>query len=349
MNGGDQGTKKNLDMICKVLGKDKVDIYYLHQKAGKSKLIEYIKGALFIPFGYFFGLTPTKVKDIVCTAKKYDYVFIDRSIFGIVARELKRANYIGKIITSFQNVEVHYMDAKISKHTPLRNVLINCADKNDKWSCTYSDKVIVLNERDRYEIQKRYKRIAEITIPVTLEDQLSYKPNLTKLTGNCPKCLSIGAYFTPNNEGILWFVKNVLPHVNVEYKIVGKGMERLKRDYPEELKDIEVISDVPSLTPYFEEAEIMILPIFSGSGMKVKTCESLMYGKNIIATDEALQGYDIVEGISAWRSNTPEEFICCIKDFIQYPKPYFNKEARTCFLENYSNQSVERKFKELLS
>jgi len=169
------------------------------------------------------------------------------------------------------------------------------------------------------------------------------------LTRKRPLCLFLGAYFLANNEGILWFMQHVYPQVDVEVKIVGRGMAKLKEEQPELLRDIEVVSDAPSLTPYFEEADMMVLPIFAGSGMKVKTCESLMYGKNIIATDEALEGYAIEEGVSAWRCNTVDEFVQTIQDFAQHSRPRFNQAARQCFLENYSNEAVENKFKELLS
>lgn len=350
MNGGDQGTKKNLEMLGRVIGEENVEVYYLHDKAGKSSIVEYAKGAMLMPFGYFLGLTPAKVKDIVRKAEGKDFVFIDRSIFGVVAKELKKANYKGKIITSFQNIEVLYMEAKMPQYIPFRNVLIHCADINDKWSCDCSDTVIVLNERDKAELQQRYHRTAEVEIPVALADtRKEVKPDTKVRTGQRPFCLFLGSYFLANNEGILWFMRNVYPHVNVEVKIVGRNMGKLKEEQPELLRDIEVISDAPNLQPYFEEADLMVLPIFSGSGMKVKTCESLMYGKNIIATNEALEGYQIKEGVSAWRCNTPEEFIACINDFAQHPRPRFNKQARQCFLDNYSNEAVEKKFKELLN
>ena len=349
MNGGDQGTKKNLDALRAVLGEANVEVYYLHDKAGRSSLLEYIKAAFYLPFGYFLGLTPKKVRQIVRKAEEYDFVFIDRSLFGVIAKALKAADYKGKILTSFQNVEALYMDAKMPKHLPLRSVLICCADKNDRWSCAFSDVVIALNERDKVELQKRYQREADVLIPVTLSDRLETEPDKTIQTNKRVKCLSIGAYFGPNNEGILWFVENVLPYVDVDYKIVGKGMAKLKEENPELLREIPVISDAPSLAPYFEGADVMVLPIFAGSGMKVKTCESLMYGKNIIATDEALEGYAIKEDVSAWRCNTAEEFVQTIQNFAQHPRPRFNQAARQCFLENYSNTAVEKKFKELLS
>ena len=350
MNGGDQGTKKNLEMLGRVLGDENIEVYYLHDKAGKSSVMEYAKGAALMPFGYFLGLTPAKVKDIARKAQGFDYVFIDRSLFGVVAKGLKEAGYKGRIITSFQNTEVAYMEAKMPKRLPFRGVVIRCADRNDRWSCRCSDKVIVLNERDKNSLQNLYGRTAESMIPVAMKDKCNGQKNNKKaMTSPKLRCLFLGAYFLANTEGIIWFMRNVYPQVDVEVKIVGRGMGKLKEEQPDLLRDIEVVNDAPDLEPYLEWADVMVLPIFAGSGMKVKTCESLMYGKNIIATDEALEGYAIEEGKSAWRCNTPEEFVQTIQDFIQHPRPKYNEAARQCFLENYSNDAVERKFKELLS
>lgn len=349
MEGGGQGALKNYNALCSLLGEQNVVPYYVHDDDKKRSLKSYIEGIMYMPFGYYFGLTPRRVRSIVEMAQDYDFVFIDRSLFGVIAKQLKANGYQGKIITYYHNVEAVYIDAKINKFIPFRRVLIRCADRNDRWGCVYSDKVIVLNERDNMELQKRYSREADILIPVTLKDQLSSPQDTQIMTSKKPKCLSIGAYFAPNNEGFLWFVKNVLPHVDVEYKIVGKGMNRLKQENPKLMRDIEIVSDAPSLTPFFNEADMMILPIFSGSGMKVKTCESLMYGKNILGTDEAFEGYKIVEGESGWRCNTVEEFIECINDFAQHPRLRFNQAARKNFLDNYSIESVEEKYKELLS
>lgn len=349
MNGGDQGTKKNLDMLRRVLGEKNVEVFYLHDKAGKSSLWEYVKGAMLMPFGYFLGVTPAKVKNLAHKAQGYDFVFIERSLFGVIARGLKAAGYKGHVITSFQNTEVAYMEAKMPQHMPFRSVVIRCADKNDRWSCDYSDTVVVLNDRDRASIQTLYHRTAEVTIPVAMEDRYKEKKeNLQEMTNPQLKCLFLGAYFLANTEGIVWFMKEVYPQVDVEVKIVGRGMGKLKEEEAELLEGIEVVNDAPDLVPYLEWADVMVLPIFSGSGMKVKTCESLMYGKNIIATNEALEGYEIEEKVSAWRCNTAEEFVDCIKAFEQNPRPKYNPSARRLYMEKYSNQAVENIYKELL-
>lgn len=344
--GGEQGSQKNFDAIAQIAGEENVTTWYIHDETLRKTIVDYAKGAFFIPFNYFFGLNPSNVKRIVDEAKNYDVVWIDRSVFGIVAKKLKEQGYEGKIITFFHNVEVPYFEAKLGKKIG-RRFLLRCVDRNDYYSCHYSDKIVALNPRDEKELSKRYGRQADVLIPVAFKDKYLKDHYPQESTSVQPLCLFLGAYFPPNNEGILWFVKNVLPQVNIHLRVVGKGMARLKAEEPM-LKDIDVVSDAPDLLPYFEEADIMILPIFKGSGMKVKTCESLMYGKNIIATDEAFMGYEVDYDLVGGRCNTADEFIACIKGFENKPRPRFNAYSRQMFLEKYSEEAVIGKFREVL-
>ncbi len=346
LEGGEQGSQKNYNVLSQLVGEDNITTYYIHDENKKKSVLDYAKGALYFPFNYYFGLTPRRVKEIVTMSKSYDVVFIDRSVFGIVAKELKQSGYQGKIISFFHNVEVPYFEAKLGNRFG-KGLILRCIDANDRYACQYSDKTIALNPRDDNELYQRYGRKADVLIPVAFKDKYQREKYSEEMTRPQPLCLFLGAYFPPNNEGILWFVQHVLPHVNVKMKVVGKGMARLKEEEPS-LKDIEVISDAPDLLPYFEEADMMILPIFKGSGMKVKTCESLMYGKNIIATDEAFVGYDVDYDTVGGKCNTAEEFITRIKDFENTPRPRFNAYSRQMFLEKYSEEAVVEKFREVL-
>ena len=344
--GGEQGSQKNFDAITQIVGKKNVTALYVHDENKRKSVWDYLKGSFFFLFNYYFGLTPSKVKKIVTEADSYDVVWIDRSVFGIVAKKLKSHRYSGKIITFFHNVEVPYFEARLGKK-PGKGFILRCVNKNDNYSCHYSDKIIALNPRDDDELFKRYGRRADVLIPVAFKDKYKKDSYPQETTSSRPLCLFLGAYFPPNNEGILWFVKNVLPQVNIHLKVVGKGMARLKAEEPM-LKDVDVVSDAPDLLPYFEETDIMILPIFKGSGMKVKTCESLMYGKNIIATDEAFMGYEVDYDLVGGRCNTADEFIACIKGFENKPRPRFNAYSRQMFLEKYSEEAVIGKFREIL-
>lgn len=346
LEGGEQGSQKNYNVLSQLVGEDNITTYFIHDESQKKSVVDYAKGALFFPFNYYFGLTPKRVNKIVDLAQSYDVVFIDRSVFGIVAKKLKENGYKGRIISFFHNVEVPYFEAKLG-NKPGKSILLKCIDHNDRYACQYSDKTIALNPRDDDELFARYGKRADVLIPVAFKDKYQREQYSEETTGAQPLCLFLGAYFPPNNEGIVWFVQNVLPHVNIRMKVVGKGMARLKAEEPL-LKDIEVISDAPELLPYFEKADIMVLPIFKGSGMKVKTCESLMYGKNIIATDEAFEGYEVDYDRVGGKCNTAEAFIARIKDFETTPRPRFNAYSRQMFLEKYSEEAVVEKFREVL-
>jgi len=93
--------------------------------------------------------------------------------------------------------------------------------------------------------------------------------------------------------------------------------------------------------------ENMIFPIFQGGGMKVKTCEALMHGKNIIGTGEAFRGYEVdFEKVGA-KCETAEDFI---KAIIEFPKRFtskFNEYSRNLFLEKYNNDVVFKQFTDL--
>lgn len=344
--GGEQGSQKNFNVLSGLVGEDNITTYYIHDENKKKTLHDYLQGAIFFPFNYYFGLTPKRVKEIAHLADNYDVVFVDRSVFGIIAKKLKKHSYKGKIITFFHNVEVPYFEAKLGNKMG-KSIILKCIDANDRYACQYSDKTIALNPRDDKELYERYGKKADVLIPVAFKDKYFKDAYNEDTTGKIPTCLFLGAYFPPNNEGIVWFVKNVLPHVNIKMRIVGKGMSKLKMEEPL-LKDIEVVSDAPDLLPYFEDADIMILPIFKGSGMKVKTCESLMYGKNIIATDEAFMGYEVDYDQVGGKCNTAEEFIACINNFCRHPRPKFNAYSRQMFLEKYSEEAVTESFRKVI-
>ena len=345
--GGEQVSQKNYDVLCQLLGPDNVLTYYIHDENRKRTLMDYVKGAVWFPLGYFFGLTPARVNEIITMSKGYDYVFVDRSVFGIIAKKLKKAGYQGRVICFFHNVEYLYFKAKLGNR-PWRFIITHCADRNDRWACRYADRMIALNKRDQEVLAQRYVRSADVLIPIAFRDKYQRQQYPQQMTGKRPLCLFLGAYFEPNCEGIEWFAKNVYPHVDVEMRIVGKGMSKIRDKYsiPPE---VEVVSDAPDLLPYFEEADIMVLPIFKGSGMKVKTCESLMYGKNIIGSDEALEGYELDYDKMGGKCNTPHEYISTIQSFIDNPRPRFNRYCRDIFLSKYSEESVIESFRKILS
>lgn len=340
--GGGIANSRSRKMLTDYFGSENVYERYILDESTKRTLWDYLQAALLFPFNYHNGLTPNKVNNIVKEAKSFDFVFLSTSVIGIIAKKLKESGYKGRIITHYHNVESIYYDAQVPQWLPGKGFIVKCAAHNDEYGCRYSDKVITLSQRDSDYLEKHYGRRADAIVNVSMEDR--FKPVDTEVMTERPlRCLFVGAYSIPNNDGVLFFVKQVLPYVDVRLKVVGRGMAKLKNDN-KCMKDIEVVSDAIDLQPYFEEADFMILPIFSGSGMKVKTCESLMYGKNIIGSKETFEGYHLDPERIGGLCNTAEEYINRIQYFINHPTKRFNQYARETFLRNNSEESTRNLF-----
>lgn len=73
-----------------------------------------------------------------------------------------------------------------------------------------------------------------------------------------------------------------------------------------------------------------------------------MYGKNILASTEAFEGYELDYDKVGGLCNTADEYIAKINHYSQAPIPQFNRYARQIFLEKYSEDVVLEKFKALL-
>ena len=343
--GGGIANQRMIHTLQKLFGTDNVEQTYILDEEKGRPLWSYGLAVALFPFNYHNGITPQKVKRIVGLAQSYDYVFLSSSVLGILAKKLRESGYKGIVITHYHNVESIYYDAQMPRWLPGRQVVVNCAARNDEYGCRYSDFVVTLSQRDANYLNKHYHRQADAIIGIAMDDQ--FQPvDTSVLTNHRPHCLFLGAYSVPNNEGVLFFVQQVMPHVDVEFTVIGRGMSRLKKEN-ECMSEIEVVSDAPDLRPFIEAADFMILPVFAGSGIKVKTCESLMYGKNILGSDESFEGYDLDASKVGGRCNTAEEYIERLNYFISNPVPRFNAYSRSIYLKNHTEESQNAVIKSL--
>lgn len=349
-NGGEQLTDTNFSYLTHILGDKQVDSFAVNS-IFRTSLLQKIIDFLQCCRSYHKGLNAAKIKNITTLAKNYDYIYIDRSVFGIIAKKLKETSYQGKIITFFHNCEYHYYQDRYKSYNPLKFWILRCVRTNEKAAVMYSDKIITLNSRDQRDIESYYHRKSNYIIPISIHQ--IYIPNETILDipmSQPLNALFVGSFFPANIDGILWFIRKVLPFTNLKLKIVGKDMKKLLSYLSEtDLSKIKIAENVPDIKPFYENADITVLPIFKGSGMKVKTCEAMMYGKYMIGTTEAFEGYDIDFHKAGALANTDSEFIEAIKNIKHQNLNRFNQYNFDCFKQKYAAEITLQKFKEVLS
>ena len=195
--GGVALSMTNLKIIKEIFGIEQVDEYAIHDISIKKTVFDKLKGVFPFFRGMFYGITTQRLREIHSLSHNYNIIFIDRSVFGIIAKYLKKNNYKGKIFTFFHNFEPIYFRDKVSVVNPLKPIIIKCARKNELWSCQYSDIVIALNQRDNQLIQQHYNRYADVLIPISFKDK--YIPSdfqKQRPFENPPICLFFGTNFT---------------------------------------------------------------------------------------------------------------------------------------------------------
>jgi glycosyltransferase involved in cell wall biosynthesis len=201
-----------------------------------------------------------------------------------------------------------------------------------------------LNEKDAKRLQLLYGRKADAIIPITMKDDYTTPSQVQSIVTKGKEALFVGSYFFGNTQGLKWFCNDILPHTDAHLTIVGSGMDAFVNDITV-TSQITIHSNVPDLTPYYEAADFVVLPITTGGGMKVKTAEALKYGKYIIGTCEALEGYNVNDSI-ATICNCTNDFIQAISRFV--PGQKFIPAARNLFQEQYSYQASLERFKNIL-
>lgn len=287
-------------------------------------------------------ITPKMEKELLKFIKDYDidFVLFSGSTFGRTTKKIKKQSPNTKVLCYMHNIEKNYARKLYKREGIFYSTYYLATCINEKMAVKYADKVINLNKRDADLLFEEYGRKSDMIIPVLFEDD--YDENKHRTVNKKDYLLFVGALFGPNEEGIRWFIDNVMPESKLPLKVVGKGFEKIRDELTKD--NVEVIGTVDDLSVYYNECLAMVMPIPYGDGMKVKTAEAMMYGKTILASTEALEGYhyDGVDGIFC--CNTKEEYLDVINNHTEQLEN-FKRTVRDNFVENYNLDAYVDEFR----
>lgn len=311
------------------------DLKDLHSSHNKPKLFRKIF------FGEIDGINAYALQKIFLqiNEKNISYIFIDGSNLGALAKFIKKKFKHIHVITFFHNVETKFFFDSFLKNKSLRSVGILIANFfSERKATKFSDSIICLTSVDAFMLKKFFSRENNNIMPLCIEDNFSPIEGSIKNDLN-QYVLFVGGYFYANEQGIRWFIENVSPYIYADTYVVGRGFEKMKTTFID-YKNVKIIGEVEDLSYWYINSDCVVAPIFSGSGMKTKVAEALMYGKKVFATNQALTGYDLGSNSAFTECNNASDFIKAINNHGKLPKKKFYKESRQIFLENYSSESA---------
>jgi polysaccharide biosynthesis protein PslH len=98
----------------------------------------------------------------------------------------------------------------------------------------------------------------------------------------------------PNRDAALWLAREIMPAVQerqpgARLRIVGSAPPREVTALAGD--GVEVIADAPSIEEHIAAAAVVMAPVRSGGGMRIKVLEALARGKAVVTTSRGAEGY----------------------------------------------------------
>jgi len=130
-------------------------------------------------------------------------------------------------------------------------------------------------------------------------------------------------YF-PNIDGVLHFVRHILPHVraqvpNVQLRVIGANPTPRILDLAR-LPGITVTGSVPDVRPYLRDVAVSIAPLRIARGTQNKILESMAMGIPVVATPVAAKGVQATPGTHLLVAPDPGAFARHVIDLLRDPQ-----------------------------
>ena len=117
----------------------------------------------------------------------------------------------------------------------------------------------------------------------------------------------------PNQEGLKWFIENVWDKLHkqfadLKFYIAGRNIDSFSFPSGRVRDGLTIIGEVENAYDFMNSKGIMIVPLLSGSGIRVKIIEGMALGKTIVSTSLGAEGIPCKDGQNILIADTPEAF-----------------------------------------
>ncbi len=208
-----------------------------------------------------------------------------------------RGVFEGIVIYRAQNAEFRIArDRARALRAPVSWWLNRQADRLERMeaaACREVDGVVAISEPVAAQCREWTEKpvtVIGVGVPVVGTPQVATAGDLVHL----------GAMdWAPNREGVGWFLREVWPevrrrHPQLDLHLAGRRSEILEREASG--TGVVIDGEVDNVADYLLNHGLMVVPLLSGSGLRVKIIEGMALGKAMIASPVAAEGLGVEDG-----------------------------------------------------
>jgi glycosyltransferase involved in cell wall biosynthesis len=157
----------------------------------------------------------------------------------------------------------------------------------------------------------------------------------------------------PNLEAVDWFLNKVFPLLikkDPEINVVLAGKNMPERIFRLADKNLKVYGKIDDPKTFMADKHVMIVPLLSGGGMRVKIIEGMAAGKAIVSTSVGAEGINYTNGLNIMIADKAEDFCNAI---LQLKRDSALREsvsfkARKLIEEEYDNDVLGKRVMKFL-
>ena len=172
-----------------------------------------------------------------------------------------------------------------------------------------------------------------------------------EVQGHRCNILFVGSFpYRPNYEGVMWFIKEVWPIIQRKYperfSLTLAGFSPpVEIRILDSQESIQVLDSPPDLGPIYHKANIVIVPIFSGSGTRIKVIEAIAKNRVVVSTTIGCEGLELIDKTHYCDANDAESFVAALASLADDPERRV-VQARAAFAyarDKFSQEEVNRR------
>ncbi len=142
-----------------------------------------------------------------------------------------------------------------------------------------------------------------IVVPMAVKQVDSAQP------GDGRTVMFVGSNTLPNADAVDWLLKGIWPKVveacpRARLVVAGSVCQAVRSQRSE----VQFLGRVDALAEIYRGAAVVVSPLRSGSGLKVKLVEALAHGKAMVGTSTTFQGVEHLAGMAALCTDDADVF-----------------------------------------
>jgi polysaccharide biosynthesis protein PslH len=248
----------------------------------------------------------------VLTRDKYDIIQLEGLYLMPYAETIRKCSR-AKIVLRAHNIE-HEVWKRITLHT--KNWIKRAYYKRLSGRMAvfeYSfinayDMLVPISERDLRSFNSHGNTKPSLVIPVGLD--VSGSLESAGGAGNVRVSFIGSLDYIPNQEGLVWFIEKVWkkflhPSHPYAFYVAGRNAPaRLKRYLSKQ--PVNFVGEVEDAGKFMRSGGVMVVPVLSGGGIRVRIIEAMAMGIPVVCTSLAAEGIDVKDGLELMIADDPE-------------------------------------------